>query len=113
MTDDDDIQEYARPCSNCEYHRKRAQLWRDEAYKQSGHPLPERDDDHVLIDAGLLNSDLGMLRTRGTRTWVGLTDEEKDGKRVLENGLLFNSAEVQVWELAVQWAEAKLKEKNT
>ena len=75
-------------CQNCEYHRQRAQLWRDEAYKQAGHPLPERG-------------------------WVGLTDEEKDGKRVLENGLLFNTAEVQVWELAVQWAEAKLKEKNT
>jgi hypothetical protein len=47
------------------------------------------------------------------RPWVGLTEEERDGKRVQENGLLFNSAEVQVWELAVQWAEAKLKEKNT
>jgi hypothetical protein len=46
------------------------------------------------------------------RKWVGLTDEEKNGKRVLENGLLFNTAEVQVWELAVQWAEEKLKEKN-
>ena len=46
------------------------------------------------------------------RKWVGLTDEERNGKRVLENGLLFNTAEVQVWELAVQWAEAKLKEKN-
>ena len=43
MTDDDDIQEYARPCPNCEYHRQRAQLWRDEAYKQAGHPLPERE----------------------------------------------------------------------
>ena len=74
-------------CPNCEHHKKRAQLWRDEAYKQAGHPLPERG-------------------------WVGLTDEEKDGKRVLENGLLFNTAEVQVWELAVQWAEEKLKEKN-
>ena len=74
-------------CPNCEYHRQRAQLWRDEAYKQAGHPLPERE-------------------------WVGLTDGEKDGKRVLENGLLFNTAEVQVWELAVQWAEEKLKEKN-
>jgi hypothetical protein len=52
MTDDDDIQEYVRPCTNCEYHRKRAQFWRDEAYKQAGHPLPER-------------------------TWVGLTDEEQ------------------------------------
>jgi hypothetical protein len=40
-------------CPNCEYHRKRAQLWRDEAYKQAGHPLPERE-------------------------WVGLTDEDKE-----------------------------------
>ena len=53
MTDDDDIQEYARPCQNCEYHRQRAQRWREEAYKQAGHPLPERE-------------------------WVGLTDEEMD-----------------------------------
>ena len=52
MNDDDDIQEYARPCQNCEYHRKRAQFWRDEAYKQAGHPLPERE-------------------------WVGLTNEEQ------------------------------------
>ena len=29
-------------CPNCEYHRKRAQRWREEAYKQSGYPLPER-----------------------------------------------------------------------
>jgi len=29
-------------CPNCEYHRKRAQNWREEAYKLSGHPLPER-----------------------------------------------------------------------
>ena len=39
-------------CPNCEYHRQRAQNWRDEAYKLSGHPLPERE-------------------------WVGLTDEER------------------------------------
>ena len=39
------------PCQNCEYHSKRAQFWRDEAYRQAGHPLPERE-------------------------WVGLTDEE-------------------------------------
>ena len=47
------------------------------------------------------------------RTWVGLTGEERDGKRVLENGLLFNTAEVQAWEMAVEWAEQKLKERNT
>jgi hypothetical protein len=40
-------------CPNCEYHRQRAQNWREEAYKLSGHPLPERE-------------------------WVGLTDEERD-----------------------------------
>jgi hypothetical protein len=42
----------ALECPNCEYHRQRAQLWRDEAYKQAGHPLPERE-------------------------WVGLTYEEQ------------------------------------
>jgi hypothetical protein len=30
-------------CPHCEYHKQRAQLWRDEAYKLSGHPLPERE----------------------------------------------------------------------
>ena len=30
-------------CHTCEYHKQRAQLWRDEAYRLAGHPLPERD----------------------------------------------------------------------
>jgi hypothetical protein len=30
-------------CPTCEYHKQRAQIWRDEAYKLSGHPMPERD----------------------------------------------------------------------
>jgi len=38
-------------CPNCEYHKQRAQRWREEAYRQAGHPLPERG-------------------------WVGLTDAE-------------------------------------
>ena len=29
-------------CPTCEYHKQRAQIWRDEAYRLSGHPLPER-----------------------------------------------------------------------
>ena len=40
-------------CPNCEYHRQRAQRWREEAYRQAGHPLPERE-------------------------WVGLTNEDKN-----------------------------------
>ena len=47
-------------CPNCKYHRKRAQLWREEAYKQAGHPLPERE-------------------------WVGLTDEDY---KVLREGVV-------------------------
>lgn len=54
-----------------------------------------------------------MVGQLDEREWDGLTDTEKDGKRVMENGLLFNTAEVQVWELAVQWAEDRLRERNT
>jgi hypothetical protein len=55
---------------------------------------------------------VGQVSFPPQRPWVGLTDEEKDGKRVLENGLLFNAAEVQAWVLGVEYAEAKLKERN-
>jgi hypothetical protein len=54
-----------------------------------------------------------MVGRLDEREWDGLTDTEKDGKRVMENGLLFNTAEVQVWELAVQWAEDRLRERNS
>ena len=30
-------------CPTCEYHKQRAKIWRDEAYRLSGHPLPERE----------------------------------------------------------------------
>ena len=30
-------------CPTCNYHKQRAQIWRDEAYRLTGHPLPERD----------------------------------------------------------------------
>ena len=30
-------------CPHCEYNKKRAQIWRDEAYRLAGHPLPERE----------------------------------------------------------------------
>jgi hypothetical protein len=53
-----------------------------------------------------------MVEQLYEKEWEGLTDEERSGKRVLGNGLLFNTAEAQVWELAVDFAERKLKEKN-
>jgi hypothetical protein len=34
-------------CPHCEYHKNRAAMWRAEAYAQSGHPLPEREQEPV------------------------------------------------------------------
>ena len=72
------------------------------------------DADNEVYGKGFEDGMAAQAKVQQTlRPWVGLTKEERDGKRVLENGLLFNSAEAQVWEMAVEWAEAKLKEKNT
>jgi hypothetical protein len=35
--------QYQIDCPHCEYHKQRAQIWRDEAYKLSGHPLPRKE----------------------------------------------------------------------
>ena len=94
-------------CLNCEYHRQRAQRWRDEAYKQAGHPLPEREDDHALIDAGLLNSDLGMLRTIPSFTQL------QQIIRNLEHCLSRDSKQefLRVW--IRDWTEHKLSQNTT
>ena len=31
-------------CPNCEYHKERARIWREEAYRLAGYPLPKRED---------------------------------------------------------------------
>jgi hypothetical protein len=48
-----------------------------------------------------------VYTTPPQRTWVGLTDEEIEASKPTR------SNDAVVWELAVEWAEAKLKEKNT
>ena len=30
-------------CPTCEYHKQRAQIWRDEVYRLAGHPLPRKE----------------------------------------------------------------------
>ena len=30
-------------CPTCEYHKQRAQIWRDEVYKLAGHSLPRKE----------------------------------------------------------------------
>ena len=39
-------------CSTCEYHKQRAQIWRDEVYRLAGHPLPERKKEWVELTHG-------------------------------------------------------------
>ena len=79
-------------CPTCEYHKQRAQLWRDEAYRLAGHPLPERK-----------------------KEWVGLTDDEIDLLEELYappvHPDFVNDAD-HCLEL-IRHIEAKLKEKNT
>jgi hypothetical protein len=99
-------------CPNCEYHRQRAQLWRDEAYKQAGHPLPEREQEPVAFAShGVVNwiadkqfQHEAHLYSAPQRTWVGLTDEDMY--------FLFPHGK-SVWvQETVKIIEAKLKEKN-
>jgi hypothetical protein len=71
-------------CPNCEYHRQRAQRWREEAYKQAGHPLPERG-------------------------WVGLTYEDMTK---LQKDLYDAKGESVLPTTFAMAVEAKLKEKN-
>jgi len=75
----------ALECPNCEYHRQRAQLWREEAYKQAGHPLPERE-------------------------WVGLTELEKAEITSLKWWDWEDTFDIDGFIKAI---EAKLKEKNS
>ena len=51
-------------CPQCEYHKNRAARWRAEAYKQAGHPLPEREW------VGLTDEDLGFLFPHGKSVWL-------------------------------------------
>ena len=66
-------------CPNCEYHRKRAQRWRDEAYKLSGHPLPEQEPVAWISATELLVMRGNALG--GAKDWrvnLGLEPEEGD-----------------------------------
>jgi hypothetical protein len=59
-------------CPTCEYHKKRAQLWRDEAYRLAGHPLPRKE---AMID--FLYTD-----ARWTEHFVEVSDPHKEGHHV-------------------------------
>ena len=86
-------------CPNCEYHKQRAQIWRDEVYRLTGHPLPRKgtmtEDDDDIQDY--------------KKPWVGLTDEEiADCAEKMEASDPTDS----FWREFFRGIEAKLKEKN-
>ena len=110
-------------CPNCEYHRQRAQRWREESYKQAGHPLPEREQEpigyasegaaerlttvkqaHEQIRSFRLFTHDVPLYTTPQRTWVGLTDEDfLEACQIAERGNYL---------VAFQRIQAKLRSKN-
>jgi len=61
-------------CLTCEYHKQRAQIWRDEAYRLAGHPLPERDpvlEEREACAKLLETTDLGGLKDNlAMQSWV-------------------------------------------
>jgi hypothetical protein len=118
-------------CPNCEYHNQRAQRWREEAYKQSGHLLPEREpvawikpkellvmrgnayagakDWRVNLGLEPEKGDVGLYIAPPQRTWVGLTDEELDALYRAVKVRLMGTYDTKDIYRAI---EAKLKEKN-
>ena len=118
-------------CQNCEYHRQRAQRWREEAYRQAGHPLPEQEPVAWISATELLvmrgnalggakdwrvnlglepeEGDVGLYTTPPQRTWVGLTDEEKDDFKWRWMNTNLHYANISEF---IEATEAKLKEKN-
>jgi hypothetical protein len=86
-------------CPHCEYHKQRAQIWRDEAYRLAGHPLPRKEtmteDDDDIQDY--------------KKPWVGLTHGEVID--IYEAVMKENVAELV--DNFARALEIKLKEKNT
>lgn len=117
---------YSTDCLNCEYHRKRAQRWREEAYRLSGHPLPDCDEPWSPVSIGVDMTEAGAHvvgiyamsdetsqifyakhHSAPQRTWVGLTADEMEGLYQLATYM-----EETDYIYMLMMAEAKLKEKN-
>ena len=87
-------------CPNCEYHKQRAQIWRDEVYKLAGHPLPRKEKSMTEDDDDIQDY---------KRPWVGLTHGEVVD--IYEAVLKADVAELV--DNFARALEKKLKDKNT
>ena len=108
-------------CHDCERHKLSASMWRNEAYKHAGTPLPWKPEELLreeyergFIDGmqKQMQSSVDKAVNSMTRTWVGLTDEDVEE---VERWVEFKeegSGRIPTGKL-VRYIEAKLKEKNT
>ena len=105
-------------CHDCERHKLSASMWRNEAYKHAGTPLPWKPEELLreeyergFIDGmqKQMQSSVDKAVNGMTRTWVGLTDEEIKSTEETTTCLGDES-----WlRNLTRNLEAKLKEKNT
>ena len=63
-------------CPTCEYHKQRAQLWRDEAYRLAGHPLP-RKETSMTQDEIIELAIQGHASTRDAIRWAINQERER------------------------------------
>ena len=105
-------------CPHCERHKLSASMWRNEAYKHAGTPLPWKPEELLreeyergFIDGmqKQMQSSVDKAVNGMTRQWVGLTkDEQSFVYRNMHNKPRKDS----FWVDFAQAIEAKLKEKN-
>ena len=82
------------------------------ALEAKDEPIATKNNDGVTLHLGWDDLPVGtkLYATPPQRTWVGLTDMEIDQGLCRTNYAMQTSG---AWRDGVEWAEAKLKEKNT
>lgn len=104
-------------CHDCERHKLSASMWRNEAYKHAGTPLPWKPEELLreeyergFIDGmqKQMQSSVDKAVNGMTRQWVGLTEDEIN--EVLDGDIRDEPSGALKFVRAI---EAKLKDKNT
>ena len=104
-------------CHDCERHKLSASMWRNEAYKHAGTPLPWKPEELLreeyergFIDGmqKQMQSSVDKAVNGMTRQWVGLTEDEIN--EVLDGDIRDEPSGALEFVRAI---EAKLKDKNT
>ena len=76
-------------CPTCEYHKQRAKIWRDEAYRLAGHPLP-RKETSMTQDEIIELAIQGHASTRDAIRWAMNQEREACAKLVEDSWMAFS-----------------------